>query len=78
MLSRVTNGFIPATTHRVVNPDDSSSARYSMPFFVHPRPESLLTVLENCKGDGFPDPPEDITGIDFLNERLKDLGLNKL
>ena len=78
MLSRVTNGFIPATTHRVINPDDSSSARYSMPFFVHPRPESMLTVLENCKGEGFPDPPADITGIDFLNERLRDLGLNKL
>lgn len=78
MLSRVTNGFIPATTHRVINPDDSSSARYSMPFFVHPRPQAMLSVLPSCVGEGFPTPPADITGIDFLEERLKELGLNKL
>lgn len=78
MLSRVTNGVIPATTHRVINPDSDTSERFSMPFFVHPRPQSILSVLENCKGDGFPIPPPDITGIDFLNERLAQLGLNKL
>lgn len=78
MLSRVTNGFIPATTHRVINPDDVSAERYSLPFFVHPRPDSLLSVLESCKGDGFPEPPKDILGIDFLNERLAELGLLKL
>ena len=78
MLSRVTNGFLPSTTHRVVNPDDSTTARYSMPFFVHPRPDSMLSVLENCKGEGFPEPPVDITGIDFLNERLEELGLTKI
>lgn len=78
MLSRVTNGVIPATTHRVINPDDSTQARYSMPFFVHPTPQAILSVLDNCKGAGFPDPPSDITGIDFLNERLDELGLNKI
>jgi isopenicillin N synthase-like dioxygenase len=78
MLSRVTNGVLPATTHRVINPDSDSSERYSIPFFVHPRPQSVLSVLENCIGEGFPDPPEDITGIDFLNERLAELGLNKI
>lgn len=78
MLSRVTNGVIPSTTHRVINPDDSTKARYSMPFFVHPTPEAILSVLDNCKGEGFPEPQPDITGIDFLNERLEDLGLNKI
>ena len=78
MLSRVTNGLIPATTHRVINPNSSNSERYSLPFFVHPRPQSLLSVLDNCKGEGFPVPPPDITGIDFLNERLQELGLDKL
>ena len=78
MLSRVTNGVLPATTHRVINPDSDASERYSMPFFVHPRPKSILSVLENCKGEGFPTPPPDITGIDFLNERLAELGLHKL
>jgi len=78
MLSRVTNGFLPATTHRVINPDNSSSERFSLPFFVHPRPKSILSVLDNCKGEGYPHPPEDISGIDFLNERLHELGLDKL
>ena len=77
MLSRVTNGFIPATTHRVINPDDSAQERYSMPFFVHPRPDAVLSVLDSCKGEGFPIPPEDITGIDFLNQRLREIGLMK-
>ena len=78
MLSRVTNGFLPSTTHRVINPDDSTTARYSMPFFVHPRPDAVLSVLDNCKGENFPEPPKDITGIDFLNERLEELGLTKI
>jgi isopenicillin N synthase-like dioxygenase len=78
MLSRVTNGYIPSTTHRVINPDDLSQERFSMPFFVHPRPDSMLSVLNSCKGDGFPEPPRDIIGIDFLNQRLKALGLTKL
>jgi isopenicillin N synthase-like dioxygenase len=78
MLSRVTNSYIPATTHRVINPDDTNTDRYSIPFFVHPRPDSLLKVLDSCKGDGFPEPPRDILGIDFLNERLAELGLLKI
>ena len=78
MLSRVTNGVLPSTTHRVVNPDDLSTDRYSMPFFVHPRPEAVLSVLESCKGEGFPEPSEDITGADFLHERLVEIGLTKI
>ncbi len=65
MLSRVTNGYIPATTHRVINPDDSAQERYSIPFFVHPRPDAVLTCLESCKGGSFSEPPSDITGLDF-------------
>ena len=78
MLSRVTNGYISATTHRVINSDDENAARYSIPFFVHPRPDSLLKVLDSCKGGEFPEPSRDILGIDFLNERLFELGLNKI
>ena len=75
MLSRVTSGFIPATTHRVVNPDQSSAERMSMPFFVHPRPDSVLRVLDSCRGEGFAAPQPDITGYAFLRERLVELGL---
>ncbi len=75
MLHRVTNGVIPATTHRVVNPDDASQERMSMPFFVHPRPEAVLSVLPSCRGEGLPTPPPDITGQAFLDERLAEIGL---
>lgn len=78
MLSRVTNGLLPATTHRVVNPSDTGSSRYSMPFFVHPRPNAVLRVLDQCRGPGFPPPAEDITGIDFLKQRLAEIGLGDM
>ncbi|MBM74080.1 MAG: hypothetical protein CMK59_01660 [Proteobacteria bacterium] len=78
MLSRVTNGILPSTTHRVINPDDLSTDRYSMPFFVHPRPEAVLSVLDSCKGDDLPEPAQDITGADFLHERLVEIGLTKI
>jgi len=78
MIQRMTNSYLPATTHRVVNPDDSGKERFSMPFFVHPRPNAVLSVLPNCRGSDFPKPAPDITGIGFLNERLAELGLNKL
>jgi isopenicillin N synthase-like dioxygenase len=75
MLQRLTNGFLPSTTHRVVNPKNGNEARYSLPFFVHPRPDSVISVLRSCRGPGFPTPPPDITGHAFLQERLRELGL---
>ena len=38
MMSRITNEVIPSTTHRVINPNNGRSRRYSMPYFVHPPP----------------------------------------
>lgn len=74
MLSRIANEVIPATTHRVVNPDDKTSDRYSMPFFCHPHPDALLSCIPSCKGAGAKYP--DITARDFLNQRLKEIGLS--
>jgi isopenicillin N synthase-like dioxygenase len=75
MMSRITNEVLPATTHRVVNPQDTSSTRYSMPFFVHPHSNAMLSCIESCKGDGAK--YEDITAGDFLIQRLKEIGLYK-
>ncbi|MCB9778437.1 MAG: isopenicillin N synthase family oxygenase [Alphaproteobacteria bacterium] len=75
MMSRVTNGFLPATTHRVVNPEDGNTDRLSMPFFVHPRPDAVLRVLDQFRGPDFPPPAADITGYQFLRERLLEIGL---
>jgi isopenicillin N synthase-like dioxygenase len=73
MMSRITNEVIPATIHRVINPEESNTARFSMPFFVHPHPEAMLTCIPSCKGDGEKFPP--ISAHDSLMERLKDIGL---
>jgi isopenicillin N synthase-like dioxygenase len=74
MLARITNNLIPATTHRVINPDDRNSHRYSMPFFMHPHPDALLSCIPSCRGDKVLYP--DITAQDFLMERLKEIGLS--
>jgi isopenicillin N synthase-like dioxygenase len=73
MMSRITNGTLPATIHRVINPEESKDARFSMPFFVHPHPEAMLECIPSCVGDGAKFPP--ITAHDCLVERLKDIGL---
>lgn len=76
MLARLTNDVIPSTTHRVINPQDGTNAsRYSMPFFMHPHPESNLSCLASCKGKGAKYP--DITAHEFLMQRLKEIGLTK-
>jgi isopenicillin N synthase-like dioxygenase len=75
MLSRITNDVIPATTHRVVNPDDASSARYSMPFFTHPNPDTLLSCIPSCVGAGAKYEP--INSHEWLMKRLQEIGLVK-
>lgn len=77
MLARITNDVIPSTTHRVVNPQDGKNvSRYSMPYFMHPHPEALLTCIESCKGETGPKYP-DILSEDFLMQRLREIGLIK-
>lgn len=74
MLARITNDVIPATTHRVVNPQDGRNGhRYSMPYFIHPNPEAVLTCIESCKGSGAKYPP--ILAQEFLMQRLAEIGL---
>jgi isopenicillin N synthase-like dioxygenase len=75
MLSRITNDVIPATTHRVVNPDDASSNRYSMPFFTHPNPDTTLSCIPSCRGTG--EKYEPINSNDWLMQRIADIGLMK-
>ncbi len=76
MLARLTNDVIPSTTHRVVNPDDGTNGhRYSMPMFIHPNPDAMLTCLPSCTGAGAKYPP--ISSQDFLYQRLREIGLMK-
>ena len=73
MLARLTNGVIPATTHRVVNPQGPNVSRYSMPFFLHPHSDLSLAALPSCRNARAPEPA--ITAGDFLAERLREIGL---
>ena len=73
MLARITGSRIPATTHRVVNPTGPNVSRYSMPFFLHPRPDAVLSRIPSCQ-DIAPIEP-DITADEFLKERLREIGL---
>jgi isopenicillin N synthase-like dioxygenase len=76
MLSRVTNGVVPATTHRVVAGARASRRhRYSLPFFAHPRPDCDLSVMDRFVTDERPAKFAPITAGDFLTERLRDIGL---
>lgn len=78
MLSRVTNGVIPATTHRVVNPpQEKNDSRYSMPFFVHPYSSCDLTVMDSFVSPDRPAKWPPITAGDFLQQRLNEIGLSK-
>ena len=75
MLARITNDVIPSTTHRVVNPEDAKSSRYSMPFFIHPNMDAMLECIPSCRGSGEKYAP--ILGQDFLMQRLREIGLMK-
>lgn len=76
MLQQLTNGLFRSTTHRVANPENDRSRRFSMPFFVHPKAEADLTPLTGCvaKTGGQPRFPA-ITAGEYLQQRLHEIGL---
>lgn len=63
MLQEASGHHFPSTTHRVINPEgaDTSKARISLPLFLHPRPNVVLS--------------ENYTAESYLNERLRELGV---
>jgi len=79
MLSRHSNNKLKSTIHRVVNPPKEmwGTSRYSIPFFMHPVSDMKLDVLENCIDENNPKQFEDITSGEFLDQRLRELGLKK-
>ena len=76
MLQNLTNGLFKSTTHRVVNPKDANTRRYSMPMFVHPRNEIDLTPHPDFVAmTGGEAEYTSITAGDYLHQRLKEIGL---
>ncbi|GHC18307.1 2OG-Fe(II) oxygenase [Kushneria pakistanensis] len=64
MLQEASGGYFPSTTHRVVNPEGGSRqrARLSLPLFLHPRPDVVLSSRYSADA--------------YLKERLKELGVS--
>jgi isopenicillin N synthase-like dioxygenase len=80
MLQRLTNHVLPSTTHRVRNPEGERArhSRYSMPFFLHLRSDFRFETLPQCVSAENPDRyPASITADDYLQERLREIGLKK-
>lgn len=63
MLEIISNKKLRSTAHRVKTKNNEDKSRYSIPFFLHPRPEVIL------------DPETNLTANDFLNKRLSDIKL---
>ena len=76
MLQNLTNGLFKSTTHRVTNPACDRDRRFSLPFFVHPRPEVDLSPLPACiaRTGGQAQFPS-LTAGAYLTQRLQEIGL---
>jgi isopenicillin N synthase-like dioxygenase len=79
MLQRLTNNKLRSTTHRVVNPKRElwHTSRFSMPFFLHPKSAMSLACLESCIDAEHPKAYPDATAGEYLDERLREIGLKK-
>jgi isopenicillin N synthase-like dioxygenase len=79
MLQRLTNNKLKSTTHRVVNPPREMwhTSRFSMPFFLHPRSEMSLACLPGTIDKMHPKAYPDATAGEYLDERLREIGLKK-
>lgn len=79
MLQRLTNNYLKSTTHRVVNPprEEWHQPRLSIPFFLHPVSSMDLSCLESCVSAENPLQYEPITAGEYLDERLREIGLKK-
>lgn len=79
MLQRLTNNYLKSTTHRVVNPPRElwHTPRLSIPFFLHPRATMDLTCLDKCVTEERPLGYDPITAGEYLDERLRQIGLKK-
>lgn len=79
MLQRLTNNYLKSTTHRVVNPprEEWHLPRLSIPFFLHPVSDMDLTCLDRCVSEKNPVHYPPITAGEYLNERLREIGLKK-
>jgi len=69
MMQLITDKRLKSTPHRVIKyKTDEMKSRYSMPFFMHPSPDTILKSVFNDEDKG-------VLAHDFLDERLKAIKL---
>ena len=69
MMQLITDNRLKSTPHRVVKyKTDEIKSRYSIPFFMHPSPDTVLKSVFNIEDKG-------VLAHDFLDERLKAIKL---
>ena len=69
MMQLITDKKLKSTPHRVIKyKTDEMKSRYSIPFFMHPSPNTILKSVFNDEDKG-------VLAHDFLDERLKAIKL---
>ena len=69
MMQLITEKKLKSTPHRVIKyKTDEMKSRYSIPFFMHPSPDTILKSVFNDEDKG-------VLAHDFLDERLKAIKL---
>ena len=69
MMQLITDKVLKSTPHRVVKyKTDEIKSRYSIPFFLHPSPDTILKSIYRKDDEG-------VLAHDFLDERLKAIKL---
>ena len=69
MMQLITDKRLKSTPHRVMKyKTDEMKSRYSIPFFMHPSPDTILKSVFNDEDKG-------VLAHDFLDERLKAIKL---
>jgi len=69
MMQLITDKRLKSTPHRVIKyQTDEMKSRYSIPFFMHPSPDTILKSVFNDEDKG-------VLAHDFLDERLKAIKL---
>ena len=69
MMQLITDKRLKSTPHRVIKyKTDEMKSRYSIPFFMHPSPDTILKSVFNDEDEG-------VLAHDFLDERLKAIKL---
>ena len=69
MMQLITDKKLKSTPHRVIKyKKDETKSRYSIPFFMHPSPDTILKSVFNDDDLG-------VLAHDFLDERLKAIKL---